>query len=75
MHTLLSWLYANVPLILIQAYKDNEHSLQFHSSSAMLELYRYACRYGAEISDAMTEDKVVLLAAQFNSLRQKFTLK
>ena len=51
---------------------DGSH--HFYPDSALLELYRYASRYGDEIIDTLSEDKLVLVAAQFNNLRQKFVL-
>ena len=58
----------------LQVYMQGDGSHHFYADSALLELYRYASRYGNEISDSLSEDKLVLVAAQFNSLRQKFLL-
>ena len=60
--------------IFLQTYSQAASCHHFYSDSALLELYRYAHRYGEEINEGLTEDKLVLVAAQFNSLRQKFTV-
>ena len=58
----------------LQVYMQADGSHHFYPDSALLELYRYASRYGDEIVDTLSEDKLVLVAAQFNNLRQKFVL-
>ena len=48
--------------------------MHFHADSALLEIYRYAIQYGDDIMETLTEERLTLMGAQFNSLRQKYNV-
>ena len=53
---------------------ESKEGLHFHSDSALLEIYRYAIQYGDDIMETLTEERLTLMGAQFNSLRQKYNV-
>ena len=53
---------------------EKHEGIHFHSDSALLELYRYAVQYGDAISETLSEDRLTMIAAQFNNLRQRFDI-
>ena len=48
--------------------------MHFHSDSALLEMYRYAVQYGDELVETLTEERLNLMANQFDTLRKKYDI-
>lgn len=53
---------------------ESKEGVHFHADSALLEIYRYAIQYGDDIMETLTEERLTLMGAQFNSLRQKYNV-
>lgn len=53
---------------------ESQQGKHFHSDSALLEMYRYAVQYGDELIETLSEERLNLMANQFDSLRKKYDI-
>ena len=53
---------------------ESQQGKNFHTDSALLEMYRYAVQYGDELVETLAEESLNLMANQFDTLRKKYDI-